>query len=63
VAGGLVDGDTATRAENMGIDIFKALRTHNSTTALTKLNDAIITGHTGMNLMDLRVISISEKRS
>jgi glycerate-2-kinase len=63
VAGGLVDGYSATRAENMGIDIFKALRTHNSTTALMKLNDAIITGHTGMNLMDLRVISISEKRS
>ena len=63
VAGGLIDGYTVTRAENMGIDIFKALRTHNSTTALTKLNDAIITGHTGMNLMDLRVISISEKRS
>ena len=62
-AGGIVDGYTATRAENEGIDIFKALRTHNSTATLTRLKDAIITGNTGMNLMDLRVISISEKSS
>lgn len=63
VAGGIVDGYTVTRAENEGIDIFNALRTHNSTAALMRLKDAIITGNTGMNLMDLRVISISEKRS
>ena len=63
VAGGLVDGYTVTRAENMGIDIFKSLRTHNTATALAKLKDAIITGNTGTNLMDLRVISISETRS
>jgi glycerate-2-kinase len=63
VAGGIVDGYTAMRADYEGIDIFKALRTHNSTATLTRLKDAIITGNTGMNLMDLRVISISEKSS
>jgi glycerate 2-kinase len=63
VAGGIIDGDTAKQAENEGVDIFNALRTHNSTRALKQLKGAIITGNTGMNLMDLRVISISEENS
>lgn len=59
VAGGVVDGDTVSRAEAEGIDLFTVLRTHNSTSALMKLNDAIITGNTGMNMQDLRVTLIN----
>jgi glycerate-2-kinase len=59
VAGGVADGYTAKRAEDEGINIFKALKTHNTTSALRKLNDIILTGNTGTNLQDLRVICIN----
>ena len=59
VAGGVADGYTAKRAEDEGVNIFKALKTHNTTSALRRLNDVILTGNTGTNLMDLRVIYIN----
>jgi hydroxypyruvate reductase/glycerate 2-kinase len=59
VAGGVADGYTAERAEGEGVNIFTALKTHNTTIALRQLNDAILTGNTGTNLQDLRVIYIS----
>lgn len=59
VAGGVADGYTAERAEDEGVNIFQALKTHNTTVALRQLGDAIITGNTGTNLQDLRVIYIN----
>jgi hydroxypyruvate reductase/glycerate 2-kinase len=59
VAGGVVDGYTAERAEDIGVNIFQALKTHNTTAALMQLGDAVITGNTGTNLQDLRVIYIN----
>jgi glycerate-2-kinase len=59
IAGGIVDGYTLKRAEEKGIDIFESLRRHNTYEALIKLQDAIITGSTGTNVMDLNVIVVT----
>lgn len=58
IAGGIVDGYTLKRASKMGLDIFKILKKHNSSEALIKLGDAIITGPTGTNVMDLNLIAV-----
>jgi glycerate 2-kinase len=58
VAGGIVDGYTIERARELGLDIYKALKTHNSYEVLVKLQDAIITGPTDTNVMDLNVIVV-----
>ncbi|MEM2704012.1 MAG: glycerate kinase [Candidatus Bathyarchaeia archaeon] len=58
IAGGIVDGYTSKRACKIGLDIFKVLKKHNSSEALIKLGDAIITGPTETNVMDLNLIAI-----
>jgi glycerate-2-kinase len=58
IAGGIADSYTLKRANDIGLDIFKALRKHNSAEVLTKLGDAIITGPTGTNVMDLNLIAV-----
>jgi len=60
VAGGIVDGYTLKRAEEKGVDIFKSLRRHDCYEALMKLQDAIITGPTGTNVMDLNIIVVTD---
>lgn len=60
VAGGLVDGETAPTAHEHGIDITDALDRHDVTTALEGLGDTLVTGGTGTNLMDLRLILVRE---
>ncbi len=52
-AGGIVDGLTVHRLNDMGIDIDAILQSHDSYTALKKLGDLIITGYTGTNLADI----------
>jgi len=59
IAGGMADGYTMERAEELDIDIFKSLREHNSTEVLLKLGDAVFTGNTGTNIQDLRLFYIS----
>ncbi len=58
LAGGLVDAGTVERAERLGVDLHRALREHDSSTALRALDDAVYTGPTGTNVMDLRVILV-----
>jgi glycerate-2-kinase len=58
LAGGLVDGGTVERAERLGADPHGALRAHDSSPALRELGDAVRTGPTGTNVMDLRVILV-----
>lgn len=58
IAGGITDGLTRERAVLLGINIAQAIKEHDSSTALLKLEDAIFTGHTGTNLMNLRVVVI-----
>lgn len=58
VAGGITDLFTARKAKEEGIDIVGALLEHDSGNALRKLNGAVVTGHTGTNIMNLRLILI-----
>jgi glycerate-2-kinase len=58
IAGGIVDSYTLKRAKSLGLDIPQYLKNHNVSHILKKLKDAIYTGPTGTNLMDLRIIII-----
>ena len=58
IAGGIVDGFTMTRAQQLGINILDELKQHNSMHALQRLQDTIVTGPQGTNVQDLRVIYI-----
>jgi glycerate-2-kinase len=42
LAGGIVDGGTVDEAKRSGVDIVEALKNHNTTPALWKLNNGII---------------------
>ena len=59
IAGGIVDGWTLHRANQFGINIFEQLKRHNTSYVLESLEDSIITGPTGTNVMNLRVIVIT----
>lgn len=56
VAGALCDTSTLSRAKARGIDLAVALNHHNVTPALISLDDAIITGATGTNVNDLKLL-------
>jgi hydroxypyruvate reductase len=55
-AGALVDGTTVTRANEAGYSVAAALAAFDSYTLLEKLGDAVVTGPTGNNLRDLRIL-------
>ena len=55
-AGGVVDRLTASRAEAAGCSVEAALSTFDASTLLMSLGDAIVTGPTGNNLRDLRIL-------
>ena len=55
LAGGLTDYSTPEHALELGIDIQDTLRRHDVSPALRALEDAVITGHTGTNVNDLKL--------
>jgi glycerate 2-kinase len=55
-AGGVVDGATVARAEMTGYPVGTALAAFDSNDLLAMLGDAIVTGPTGNNLRDLRIL-------
>ncbi|MDR3740744.1 MAG: DUF4147 domain-containing protein [Terracidiphilus sp.] len=55
-AGAIVDPTTAERARAFGFDPQESLRTFNACPLLTGLGDTIVTGPTGQNLRDLRLL-------
>lgn len=59
-AGAVADGETAERAKAAGLDREKAFRESDAYTFFEKLGDAIVTGPTGNNLRDLRVLLAEE---
>ncbi len=63
IAGGIADGETAQRAKSQGIDLFDVLKQHDSSTALKALEDAILTGDTGTNVINLRMMFIDKKEA
>lgn len=60
LAGGVVDGRTVTRAAQQGLDVHRALAEHDASSVLRTLGDAVHTGPTGTNLMDLRVVVVRD---
>jgi len=59
VAGGLVDATTVPRMRDRGVDAHDHLRRHDVTPALRAVDDAVITGPTGTNVMDLRLTLVT----
>lgn len=55
-AGAVCDGQSAARAEQLGVDLESHLRSHTSAQALEALDDLIVTGPTGTNVNDLFVL-------
>ena len=55
-AGAVADGETLARARGMGLDPADAFRRSDAFTFFLKLGDAIVTGPTGNNLRDLRIL-------
>ncbi len=62
-AGAIVDESTRARAQSKNIDILETLSTHNSSVLFRKLDDAIVTGITGTNVMDLNIVVIQQSLS
>ena len=60
IAGGISDGETVDRARALGLDVFTSLKNNDSSTLLEALNDAVITGPTGTNVVNLRILVVEE---
>ena len=60
-AGAIADENTVARARNLGLDPDDFLARSDSYNFFEKLNDAIITGPTGTNVRDLRILLKSFK--
>ena len=59
-AGAFSDQTTIARAEVLGLDAEAALRANDSTPFFEALDDLIVTGPTGTNVMDIQVVLIPE---
>jgi len=55
-AGAVADGETLARASALGLDPAEAFRQSDAYTFFAKLGDAMLTGATGNNLRDLRIL-------
>src|ERR1700686_4899761 len=55
-AGAVADGETLARAQAAGLDPREAFQRSDAYTFFNRLDDAIITGPTGNNLRDLRIL-------
>ncbi len=59
-AGAFADQTTIARAEALGLDAAATLAANDSTPFFEALNDLIVTGPTGTNVMDIQVVLIPE---
>ncbi len=59
-AGAFSDGKTVSRGKTMGMDPGSFLRENDSNTFFQKLGDLLITGPTGTNVMDLRIVLVKK---
>ncbi len=60
-AGGITDETSFKRASEAGIDIFAALRDHDAAAALEAMGDILLTGNTGTNVNDLKIMLVRGK--
>lgn len=63
IAGGLIDGTTVPRLRDQDVDVVDHLRRHAASDGLQHTNDAIYTGPTETNLMDLRLFLVEDTSS
>jgi glycerate 2-kinase len=61
-AGAFADGKTLTRAKTMGLDPWSFLKENDSYHFFEKLGDLILTGPTGTNVMDLRILLVKRPK-
>ena len=59
-AGAFADGKTLNRARTMGLDPWSFLKENDSYHFFEKLGDLIISGPTGTNVMDLRILLVKK---
>jgi len=59
MAGGLVDHLSADAARRAGLDLADCLARQDATTALIALGDAVLTGATGTNVNDLKLLLLT----
>ena len=57
-AGAVADGETLARAKSLGLDPRSAFRQSDAYSFFSKLDDTIVTGPTGNNLRDLRLLLV-----
>jgi len=55
-AGAIADGNTLSRAKTLNMDSLRFLKNNDSNTFFQKLQDEIITGKTGTNVMDIQIL-------
>jgi hydroxypyruvate reductase len=55
-AGAVADGETLARAKALGLDPAATFRQSNAYTFFEMLGDTVLTGPTGNNLRDLRIL-------
>jgi glycerate 2-kinase len=55
-AGAVADGETLARARDAGLDVGDFMRRSDAYNFFARLGDAVVTGHTGNNLRDLRIL-------
>lgn len=58
-AGAMADGDTVARAAGLGLSAAEHLARNDSYELFRRLGDLVITGPTGTNVMDLRLMLVS----
>jgi hydroxypyruvate reductase len=59
-AGAFADGRTVIRAKTMGLDPWSFLKENDSYSFFQKMGDLLITGPTGTNVMDLRIMLVKK---
>jgi glycerate-2-kinase len=62
-AGAIADETTLQRARNLGLDAAQYLARSDSYSFFEQLNDLIVTGPTGTNVRDLRILLKGPRRS
>jgi hydroxypyruvate reductase len=59
-AGAFADGETVQRAKALGLDPWGSLEGNDSYPFFQALGDLLITGPTGTNVMDLRILLVEK---
>ncbi len=62
-AGAFADGETVQRAKALGLDPWAFLEENNSYSFFQALEDLLITGPTGTNVMDLRIFLVGKPKT